>query len=810
MVAANNVWPDDQKLITDLAASVFESVRHVSPRRPLPDESWPRGANWLFKHAAEFIEREIKLPFWWNEPDCIPLCDGWLEYLEFEYYKTSKPFLGTLVVDKSGRGSAEFGPMINGGCLYPPDTASRFAAFDYTSNLPWDVWMSRRILSQTHNSKLIHHFFGQMGQPPTFAERHVRGEPVNTFTLEQIKPTAVVFHRNKDGTLIDLLRPKMNTTKVTKETQSFYHSGDFGDVIYSLPTVKALGGGAFYLGADNRSGMRTREQMSQERASVILPLLRAQPYITKAEHRATSMGVTVDLNDFRLEMVKGQLLDCKPGYNLARVPLHHWKLPLDLDKQPWLTAEPDQQAKVIIARSDRYQDPKFDWQRILKAYGKDVAFVGVRFEHQKFCRQFGYVRHIPTHNLLELAQIIAGCELFIGNQSCPYAIAVGLGKDNILEVCGPVSNCIFERPNVIHHFTTATTLPTLSKATVAQNKQVRICAPIDNYTGYGQMINALCDGLEFRNVQFTVNPFSFTEHLVPVSDSIKKRLVQVPFCDLLITPVLNVRERIMGGEVLLTMWESSRLPEHCVTAINAKAKAVIVPTHWGKRSFEESGVKVPVRVANLGINPAVYYERPWPASNVFKFGTAGRLAHAGIRKGVPLTIEAFKRAFPGQKDVSLTIKIFDDCKLDQNIDDPRITVVRGFLPEPDMVKWYEHLHCFVSLTKGEGWGLHIQQAMAIGRPVIAPNDSGQSEFMTEFNSYCCRFTLDPCDWGPYIGAGNWANCDVDHCAQLMRDAYSHQKESQSIGARAAKDAGRYTWSKMVDQITAILREFGKL
>lgn len=209
LVAANNVWPDDQKLITDIATSVFESVRHVSPRRPLPDESWPRGANWLFKHAAEFIEREIKLPFWWNEPDCIPLCDGWLEYLEFEYYKTGKPFLGTLVVDKSGRESAEFGPMINGGCLYPPDTASRFAAFDYTSNLPWDVWMSRRILSQTHNSKLIHHFFGQMGQPPTFAERHVRGEPVNTFTLEQIKPTAVVFHRNKDGTLIDLMRNQL-------------------------------------------------------------------------------------------------------------------------------------------------------------------------------------------------------------------------------------------------------------------------------------------------------------------------------------------------------------------------------------------------------------------------------------------------------------------------------------------------------------------------------------------------------------------------------------------------------------------------
>lgn len=457
LVSANNTWPDDKKSITALAEQCFAKVDHVSPPRPLPDESWPRGANWLFKHAAEWIERNARRPFWWNEPDCIPLCDGWLDYLEHEYYKTKKPFLGTAgsKIELNGR---TIGPMVNGGCLYPYNTASRFQAFDYTSNEPWDVWMSPRILKDTHNSKLVQHFFGQMGMPPTFRERHVRGEPENTFTLEQIKPGAVVFHRNKDGTLIDLLRDRAGLV-IKKPQASFYHSGDLGDIVYSLPTVISLGGGAYYVGPDNRSGHGTRVIMNQQRAASIVPLLESQPFISEASFRGSMPTGVIDLNDFRKDLIKSPGLDFTPGYNLARVVLRRWSLPMENDLTPWLTAEPNPKAKVLVSRSERYHEPKFRWELVIEKYRADLAFVGTPSEYHQFCSYFGKVPYLPTKDLLELAQLISGCDLFVGNQSCPYSIAVGLGKAAVLEVCSFVPNCIFKRPNIIHGCSVETILP---------------------------------------------------------------------------------------------------------------------------------------------------------------------------------------------------------------------------------------------------------------------------------------------------------------------------------------------------------------
>jgi hypothetical protein len=53
---------------------------------------------------------------------------------------------------------------------------------------------------------------------------------------------------------------------------------------------------------------------------------------------------------------------------------------------------------------------------------------------------------LPTHTLLDLAQIIAGCELFIGNQSAPRAVAEALKKPCWIE-SGRPPNTFFSRPH---------------------------------------------------------------------------------------------------------------------------------------------------------------------------------------------------------------------------------------------------------------------------------------------------------------------------------------------------------------------------
>src|SRR6185369_9369958 len=97
----------------------------------------------------------------------------------------------------------------------------------------------------------------------------------------------------------------------------FYHSGDYGDIIYSLPTIRELGGGEIYLGPDNRSGMATRQKFDATIAANIIPLLEAQPFIHSAAFAKDLPPETrYDMNTMRVLLRQG--VDMQNGFNLAR------------------------------------------------------------------------------------------------------------------------------------------------------------------------------------------------------------------------------------------------------------------------------------------------------------------------------------------------------------------------------------------------------------------------------------------------------------------------------------------------------------
>ena len=57
---------------------------------------------------------------------------------------------------------------------------------------------------------------------------------------------------------------------------------------------------------------------------------------------------------------------------------------------------------------------------------------------------------MPTANIMELARLIAGAGVLIGNQSAPMAIALGLGQNVIQECWQGNPNCLFpKRRNAI-------------------------------------------------------------------------------------------------------------------------------------------------------------------------------------------------------------------------------------------------------------------------------------------------------------------------------------------------------------------------
>lgn len=240
---------------------------------------------------------------------------------------------------------------------------------------------------------------------------------------------------------------------------TYSSAGDAGDLCYAMATVRALGGGTLCLHAEKW----TRELMNNAKVASLKSLLEIQPYIDEVRWLEPGEQVTTNLNDFRAEYFRTFL---KPGFPVRR-NLCEWMLvthgvPVEEQNNRWLTnIEPIQLAKVVINRTPRYHNKLFPWKKVLLKYGNDVGFVGSNQEHQQFCNHFGQVPRIQTDSLLALAQVIAGAELFIGNQSCPYAIAEGMKKRAILEVCRWLPNCLFERADVIHGWDANFELPEL-------------------------------------------------------------------------------------------------------------------------------------------------------------------------------------------------------------------------------------------------------------------------------------------------------------------------------------------------------------
>lgn len=217
---------------------------------------------------------------------------------------------------------------------------------------------------------------------------------------------------------------------------AFGHAGDLGDCIASLPTVRALGGGE-YVCFHREKGCR--ESLQGQRFESLKSLLEIQPYIDRVSWTEAPEITVLDFSTFRGAYRK--------GINLAQQ--HAWHLGVTISEAPWLIAPASEIAKgrTVFARSRRYHNDRFPWDKILQRH-PDPLFVGLPDEYLAFQTKWGKpIQHHTAGNLLELASLIAGCALFIGNQSCPFWIAAGLGVPLIQESWETDANSIIERPN---------------------------------------------------------------------------------------------------------------------------------------------------------------------------------------------------------------------------------------------------------------------------------------------------------------------------------------------------------------------------
>lgn len=220
----------------------------------------------------------------------------------------------------------------------------------------------------------------------------------------------------------------------------FYHCGQLGDIIYSLPTVRALGGGAFC------TSLRKDRHMQLE------PLLRLQSCIVDVEHwpggrpldwANTPPGMTRDLNAMRRP-------EYAPLHIRTLIASHALPFGVTVDSTPWLDPAPGWQRgkydRAIVARSFRYRRPDIDWHvevQHQRAGFADVVFVGLESEYENFLGITPDIPWIPCADALALARVIYESRAFSGNQSFPLSLAVGYGLPHRIERAPFHTNCSF-------------------------------------------------------------------------------------------------------------------------------------------------------------------------------------------------------------------------------------------------------------------------------------------------------------------------------------------------------------------------------
>lgn len=250
---------------------------------------------------------------------------------------------------------------------------------------------------------------------------------------------------------------------------TYVHSGTLGDLIYSLSIVKKMGGGNFLVALNNLESVVAQYsrnpsvpesvdpahqgRFTQTDYELLKPLLKRQSYIESVNTwQAGDAKADVDLDQFR-----GTLFRTFEG-NYVEAYHRAFDLPFSMADYDtaWLEAEKIITTSIVISRTFRYRDPDGDafWADMVKDIDLSTAavFVGTPAEHKDFERAtYQTIPYRPVTNFLELAGIVNGADMIMANQNFVYSLAMGLGKDTLLETIKikPLRNneCFFPRTN---------------------------------------------------------------------------------------------------------------------------------------------------------------------------------------------------------------------------------------------------------------------------------------------------------------------------------------------------------------------------
>jgi hypothetical protein len=191
VVPAASVKPEEvAQLVALCEETVWWQVAQQAVEYEHPELGYAAAANGLFKAALEIAEaRAPGKAVLWAEADTVPTRVTWFNEIEEEYAECGKPFMGAF----HAHGPI---PHMSGNAVYPPNwrqLAPSLAALPGPK--PEQGW----------DSACAHETVPQMAIAETIQQVWI-APPFSRHNVDRIlKPKTALFHRCKDGTLVDVL-----------------------------------------------------------------------------------------------------------------------------------------------------------------------------------------------------------------------------------------------------------------------------------------------------------------------------------------------------------------------------------------------------------------------------------------------------------------------------------------------------------------------------------------------------------------------------------------------------------------------------
>ena len=170
------------------------------------------------------------------------------------------------------------------------------------------------------------------------------------------------------------------------------------------------------------------------------------------------------------------------------------------------------------------------------------------------------------------------------------------------------------------------------------------------------------------------------------------------------------------------------------------------------------------------------------------------------RKNPDGTLRAFAMAFRDVPSAKLVFKTSGSRRYPERLAElvslagelgvgERFVCVNSYLPQDEIYALTAACDVYISLHRGEGFGLGLAEAMSLGKPVVVTEWSAPLEFCNTENALLVPCTLtkpspEVMDHAYYVDVERWAEPDIGAAADALKRLYDNPTLRMKLGQKA--------------------------